>query len=616
MKSSLRLLLFLLACATACQKELSYERSGTSNKPPIAAAGPDQVISLPTDSAILNGSASNDADGNIAAWQWTQVSGPSPAGIVRSDSARTIVKNLKQGIYQFELKITDNGGALAKDTVQVTVNAAGTTNKPPVACAGADQTIMLPVNTMQLDGACSTDPDNNITGYTWTKISGPSSAVIASPDSAKTIVSNLAQGIYQFELKVTDNGGAIAKDTVQVTVNAAVVTNKPPVACAGADHTITLPVNTVQLDGTCSTDPENNITTYQWVKISGPSSFTIANANAVQIQVTNLALGSYLFELKVTDAGGLLDKDTVEITVLPPLLSGSNVYIAGWGKNARGKAVARIWHNGAAQDLSNGQYDAWAGSVFVSGTDVYVAGFEKNASGRTVAKLWKNGVAQNLSNGQHNAYANSVFVSGAVVYVAGLENNASDRSVAKLWKNGVAQNLSNGQDYASAISVFVAGSDVYVAGHVNDTAVIWKNELANPLLQGNKFEVEVAHAVFVSGNDVYVAGGRYDCCPSWAPFLWKNAVVQDLEGSDAFSLFVSGDDVYVTGSGTIWKNGVAQSLSNGQYYAHSRSVFVSGPDVYVAGWMPSWFSKNAILWKNGIAYSVSGLSESYSVFVQ
>ena len=44
-------------------------------------------------------------------------------------------------------------------------------------------------------------------------------------------------------------------------------------------------------------------------------SFNIANANAVQTQVTNLAQGIYQFELKVTDAGGLFSKDTMQVTV-------------------------------------------------------------------------------------------------------------------------------------------------------------------------------------------------------------------------------------------------------------------------------------------------------------
>jgi Tol biopolymer transport system component len=93
--------------------------------------------------------------------------------------------------------------------------------------------------------------------------------------------------------------------------------NRPPVANAGADQVITLPSNSVNLNGS-ATDPDNNITSYQWTKISGPSSFTIANPSSVQTQVTNLVAGVYQFELKVTDQFALNDKDVVQVTVLDP----------------------------------------------------------------------------------------------------------------------------------------------------------------------------------------------------------------------------------------------------------------------------------------------------------
>ncbi len=95
-------------------------------------------------------------------------------------------------------------------------------------------------------------------------------------------------------------------------------TNKSPIANAGADQTITLPTNTINLNGSGSTDPDNNITSYAWTKIAGPSSFNITNANAVQTPVTNLVQGIYQFELKVTDAGGSFAKDTVQATVIDP----------------------------------------------------------------------------------------------------------------------------------------------------------------------------------------------------------------------------------------------------------------------------------------------------------
>ena len=91
--------------------------------------------------------------------------------------------------------------------------------------------------------------------------------------------------------------------------------NKPPVANAGLDQTINLPVNTATLNGSGSSDPDNNIQTFSWTKVSGPLSFTIADAKVVHTQLSNLVEGVYKYELKVTDAEGLLDMDTVQVTV-------------------------------------------------------------------------------------------------------------------------------------------------------------------------------------------------------------------------------------------------------------------------------------------------------------
>lgn len=57
--------------------------------------------------------------------------------------------------------------------------------------------------------------------YEWRKISGPSQYNIVSPASAVTNITNLEEGIYQFELKVTNRYGLSARDTMVLTV-------KPP----------------------------------------------------------------------------------------------------------------------------------------------------------------------------------------------------------------------------------------------------------------------------------------------------------------------------------------------------------------------------------------------------
>ncbi len=48
----------------SCQKELSCEDCPGKNLPPVANAGPDQIIVLPKNSTLLDGSASTNR-GNI-----------------------------------------------------------------------------------------------------------------------------------------------------------------------------------------------------------------------------------------------------------------------------------------------------------------------------------------------------------------------------------------------------------------------------------------------------------------------------------------------------------------------------------------------------------------------
>lgn len=90
-------------------------------------------------------------------------------------------------------------------------------NNPPVASAGNDQSINLPSNSVNLSGL-GTDTDGTITGYAWSKLSGPSSGTITSPTSQNTSVTGLVQGTYVFRLTVTDNGTAQGTDDVTVTV--------------------------------------------------------------------------------------------------------------------------------------------------------------------------------------------------------------------------------------------------------------------------------------------------------------------------------------------------------------------------------------------------------------
>jgi len=184
-----------------------------ANKPPVANAGTNQAINLPTSTVTNSGSLSSDADGTISSYAWLKISGPSTFTIVNSSSVSTAVTSLVQGVYQFQLTVTDNNGATAKDTVQITVNSINS----PVANAGPDKSITLPISTTNLTGS-GTDADGTISTYGWLKISGPAIGTIVSPLGAATTLLDLVAGVYKYELTVTDDKGASGKDTVLVTV--------------------------------------------------------------------------------------------------------------------------------------------------------------------------------------------------------------------------------------------------------------------------------------------------------------------------------------------------------------------------------------------------------------
>ncbi|HEX5154188.1 MAG TPA: PKD domain-containing protein [Parafilimonas sp.] len=278
------------------------------NQPPVANAGSDQTITLPKDSVLLSGNAS-DADGTIASYLWTKVSGPEQFSIASSNDKKTIVNDLTEGTYQFELKVTDNAGATATDTLTVTLLPVP--NQPPVANAGSDQVITLPKDSVLLSGSAS-DAEGPIASYLWSKVSGPAQFSIASPDDKETIVNDLTEGTYQFELKVTDKAGATATDTLIITVLSA--PNQPPVADAGSDQSIILPLNTVSLSGS-GTDVDGTIASYGWTKVSGPSQFTISNTNIAAPVLTNLVAGTYTFRLTVTDNKGATATDDMNVVV-------------------------------------------------------------------------------------------------------------------------------------------------------------------------------------------------------------------------------------------------------------------------------------------------------------
>jgi N-acetylneuraminic acid mutarotase len=197
-------------------------------------------------------------------------------------------------------------------------------NKPPVANAGPDQSLVLPADSTLLDGKASKDPDGFIVSYKWRLITVNTTAIIAHPDSAITSLKGLGTGMYDVVLKVTDNQGLSDEDTIQVRVNISSQIKQPPVARAGDDQTYTTPVNSITLDGSQSYDPDGSIVSYSWRQIAGSNQSGITDPSKAVTMASNMTGDSYQFELTVTDNDALISKDTMQVFVTTPLNCTSN----------------------------------------------------------------------------------------------------------------------------------------------------------------------------------------------------------------------------------------------------------------------------------------------------
>jgi len=91
----------------------------------------------------------------------------------------------------------------------------------PIADAGPNKTVQLPVNTLSVTGT-GTTTNGSIRGYLWSLVSGPNIPAINSPSSPTTAINSLVAGTYIFQFAVTDDAGLIGVDTMNVQVNATV----------------------------------------------------------------------------------------------------------------------------------------------------------------------------------------------------------------------------------------------------------------------------------------------------------------------------------------------------------------------------------------------------------
>lgn len=120
---------------------------------------------------------------------------------------------------RFPLRMTPASGLLSLLLLAAACEPTETTNGPPVAIAGTDQTVFFG-ETTSLDGSNSFDPDADDLTYSWTVTSAPEgSALVAGDSVADTATTDFtpdAVGAFVLSLRVTDTLEASSLDAVVI----------------------------------------------------------------------------------------------------------------------------------------------------------------------------------------------------------------------------------------------------------------------------------------------------------------------------------------------------------------------------------------------------------------
>jgi len=336
-------------------------------------------------------------------------------------------------------------------------------NQVPVAQAGPDQFTQT-LTTLAFSGSGSTDPNGNISSYTWNFGDGGTAAGMSASHSYATA------GTYTVTLTVRDSGGLSDTDTAVVNV-----ANRPPTANAGPDKS-GLPGTAVTLSGSGS-DPDGTVTSYTWNAGDG------ATGTGTTITHAYAASGTYTATFTVRDNLGAQTSDTAAVVVSSPSSGGALRWstVAGDDWDDRGRSVAldaagNVFVTGDFRgtiDLGAGPMTAfkWPAQVDMP-SDVYIVKYSPSG-----AHLWSKRIG---------AHADEV---GTAIAVDGSGNVL------------VAGYAGPNVDFGGGELATAGGFDLFVAKYAgNDGHYLWARRFGGPI-----DELPWAMALDAGGN-VLVTG--------------------------------------------------------------------------------------------------------------
>ncbi|MES1944049.1 lipoprotein [Salinisphaera sp. PC39] len=328
-----------------------------ANAAPIARIAELAAPVLLGDTVNLDGSVSEDADGDPLQYRWRLLSAPDGSDTELSDpttAQSSFVADSRAGSGRFRVQLCVFDGT-TRDCTEEYIESElpdGAANTPPVAGLqpsnkrtyemerGAEATIL----------ADAYDIDGDALSFEW--------ELVDAPDGFDIGANGLEVGSYctstycpasftptrdgDYVIRLTASDGQ-AEDTATATFTARLGANRQPSALADttSGNPTTLVGEQITLDGEGSTDPDDNRLSYDWALVQRPdnSEAVLQDATSAHPTLTPDAPGPYIARLIVTDEHGSSSSyrpgnSLYEVTVLakgsnnPPV---TRIQRAGYG---------------------------------------------------------------------------------------------------------------------------------------------------------------------------------------------------------------------------------------------------------------------------------------------
>jgi len=208
------------------------------------------------------------------------------------------------GTYELELSVQDDVSG-SSDRMFVTVNPNNVANRAPIASAGPNAEIPRDSRS-NLDASASYDPDGDTISFSWRQVSGPNTMYMENRNSANPTIIPITNGVYVFEVTVTDN---LLSSTDQVTIT---VVDRNTLPTIVVNTPISRRTNQlVTLDASQSYDTNSDPITFEWQQLTG-TSVLLSNENGAITSFTAPSQpDSLTFLIKVSDGHGISSKVVV-----------------------------------------------------------------------------------------------------------------------------------------------------------------------------------------------------------------------------------------------------------------------------------------------------------------